>query len=59
MNDLPLGFAMSLAQNSDAMEYFSHLTEEEKQSIIEHTHQIQSKQEMRDYVNQLRPSDTP
>lgn len=59
MKDLPLGFAMSLAQNGEAMDYFSTLTEEEKQAIVEHTHQIQSKQEMRAYVEQLQRRELP
>ena len=59
MKDLPLGFAMSLAQNGEAMDYFANLTEEEKQAIVEHTHQIHSKQEMQAYVEQLKPRDLP
>ena len=45
-DDLPLGFGMALAQNEQAMTYFANLTEEQKQSVITATHNIQSKQEI-------------
>lgn len=48
--DLPLGLGMALAQNYDAMNYFTNLSKQEQQKIIDHTHTIQSRQEMRDYV---------
>lgn len=50
---IPLGFGMALAQNSKAMEYFSSLSEQQRQAIIAGTHSISSKQEMRAYVNQM------
>ena len=53
MGDLPIGFGMALAMNPEAMERFSALTEQEQQKIIEHTHQIDSKQEMHNYVQGL------
>ncbi len=59
MKDLPLGFAMSLAQNGAALDYFSALTEEEKQAVIAHTHQLRSKQEMRAYAEQLSKREQP
>ncbi|MFR8974970.1 MAG: hypothetical protein ACLVG9_03160, partial [Eubacteriales bacterium] len=52
-DDLPLGFGMALAQNEQAMTYFANLTEEQKQSVITATHNIQSKQEMHNYVQNL------
>lgn len=51
--DVPLGFGMALAQNTDAMQYFSNLSDEQKQAVINGTHQIQSKAEMQEYVNHL------
>ena len=44
---------MALAKNINAMNYFSSLTNDKKQEIIDHTHQIQSKAEMREYVDSL------
>lgn len=59
MQDLPLGFAMSLAQNNDALSYFSHLSDAEKEEIIEHTHTIRSKREMQEFVAKLTESSNP
>lgn len=50
-NEIPIGLGMALAENVEAMEYFSSLSKEEKNRIIEHTHQIRSKREMHEYVN--------
>lgn len=52
-SDLPMGFGMALAQNLEAMERFSNMSDEEKRLIIEGTHNIDSKVEMRRYVNSL------
>lgn len=32
--ELPLGLAMSLAQNADAMQFFRTLTDEKKRSVV-------------------------
>lgn len=50
---LPLGFGMALAQNEPAMKRFESMTEAEKRSVIQRTHQVNSKQEMRQLVSQL------
>ena len=51
--DMPMGLGMALMQNKPAMEYFSSLSDEAKQRIIEHTHSIESKEEMQAYVDSL------
>ena len=51
--DLPLGFGMALAQNVPAMECFAELPEQKQEEIIRSTHEIQSKQEMHDFVQNL------
>ncbi|HHV33002.1 hypothetical protein [Caproiciproducens sp. LBM24188] len=53
MEELPLGFGMALAMNPKAMERFSALPKEEQQKLIEHTHQIQSRSEMHNYVQSI------
>ena len=53
MEDLPLGFGMALAQRSEAMQRFCALTDEEQRMVIDHTHQIYSKQEMQAFVDHL------
>ena len=51
--DMPVGFAMALAMNSEAMKKFSMLDEKEQKRIIEGTHSVNSKNEMHSYVNSL------
>ncbi len=51
--ELPLGFGAALIQNEQAMRNFEALTHEEKRSVIEQTHRIRSKAEMRSFVDRL------
>lgn len=51
--DLPMGFSMALAQNIQAMEVFTSLTDIEQQKLIDGTHDIQSKEQMRAYVKAI------
>ncbi len=51
--DLPLGLSMALSQNPDAMNHFAQLSSGEKQDIIARTHQIQSKGEMKQLVQNM------
>ncbi len=50
---IPLGFGMALAQNEKALGYFSRLEPEQKKRVIDGTHAIASKKEMRSYVDDL------
>ncbi len=52
-NELPQGFAMALAQNRNAMNVFSNLTEEKKQSVIAEAKNVSSKSEMHGVVDRL------
>lgn len=52
-NEIPIGLGMALAENVEAMEYFSSLSKEEKQRIVDHTHNIRSKREMQEFVNRM------
>lgn len=51
--EMPVGFAMALAMNPEAMEKFSTLSEDQKRVIIEGTHSVKSRDEMHRYVNDL------
>lgn len=51
--DVPLGFGMALAQNTDALNSFAQLTEEKRKALIEGAHNVKSRQEMREYVNSI------
>ncbi len=50
---LPLGFGMALAQNEPAMKKFEAMSEEKKREIVESTHNVKSKAEMRALVESL------
>ncbi len=51
--EMPIGFSMALALNPEAMEKFAMMNETQKQQIIDGTHNIKSKKEMHEYVNNL------
>ena len=55
--DLPMGFSMALAQHEAAMKQFESLSEAEKQAVIQRTHSVTSKQEMRRLVASLCDQD--
>lgn len=50
---LPLGFGMALAQNEPAMKAFEQLSEADKEAMIQKTHAVNSKAEMRRLVSSL------
>ncbi len=52
-DELPIGFAMALAMNPEAMQKFGALSEEHQQQIIAGTHAVKSRDEMRQYGNHL------
>lgn len=50
---MPLGLGMALAQNPEAMQKFSNLTENQKHEIIQGTHTVKSKEQMKQYVENI------
>ena len=50
---MPIGLGMALAQNPEAMEKFAVLSEAKKQEIINGTHSVSSREEMRQYVDKI------
>ena len=50
--EMPMGFGMALAQNFEAMQKFALLSDEQKRKIIAGTHGVNSKEEMRRYVDE-------
>ena len=50
---VPLGFGMALAQNFNAMNVYSAMTEEQKKAILDRAHNAHSEKEMHDIVNSL------
>lgn len=59
MADLPMGFGMALAQDLTAMDRFARLSPDEQRDLIDQTHRITSKTEMRSFVSSLGQDITP
>ena len=57
--DLPLGFGMALSQDLSAMERFSSLSPDQQRDLIEQTHRITSRAEMKAFVRRLGGDLTP
>lgn len=53
LRELPMGFGMALAKNTDAMAEFSKMSKEQQQEVINKTHSVKSKKEMQSFVNSL------
>ncbi|ROR30541.1 hypothetical protein EDD66_102193 [Mobilisporobacter senegalensis] len=53
LSEVPIGFGMALAQDLDAMNYFANLDKQKQQEVINHTTQIHSREEMKQYVTSL------
>lgn len=51
--DFPLSFGLALAQNEPALEKFKSLSADQKKAVINKTKKINSKYEMRCFVNCL------
>jgi len=51
--DMPMGLDIALAKNQAAKDYFYGLPESAQARIIEHTHMIQSKDEMQAFADSL------
>lgn len=52
-HELPIGFAMELAQHSDILSRFAQLSEAEKTPLIEGARRVTSRNEMRSYVENM------
>ena len=52
-DEMPIGFAMALAMNYEAMQRIGALSEGQKQQIIAGTHALKNRDEMRRYVDSL------
>lgn len=51
--ELPIGFTMELAQHSDILNRFAQLPKQEQESIVDGARQVQSRDEMRNYVESM------
>ncbi len=50
---VPIGFGMALAMNPPAMNTYSAMTEQQKQTILNKAHNVRSEKEMHDLVASL------
>ena len=50
---VPIGFGMALAQNAAAMNHYAHLSEDQKQDILNKAHNVRSEQDMYTLVASL------
>jgi hypothetical protein len=50
---VPIGFGMALAQNTAAMNHYAHLSEDQKQDILNKAHNVRSEMEMYTLVADL------
>lgn len=57
MRDLPLGFGILLLQNPQASLAFYSMTDARRQEIIQQTHAISNREDMRALVDSLAPMD--
>ena len=52
-NGLPLGFAMGMAMNEQALDHYWRLTEYEKEKLIAKSKGVKSKAEMNQLIQEL------
>lgn len=51
--ELPIGFTMELAKHSDVLNQFAKLPRQEQDILIEGAKQVRSRDEMRNYVENM------
>ena len=52
-NGLPLGFAMGMAMNQQALDHYGKMTEYEKEKLIAQSRSVKSKEEMDQLIERL------
>lgn len=51
--NIPVGFGLALSANTAAMNRYAHLTEDQKQAILNKAHNVRSEKEMYSLVASL------
>ena len=51
--ELPIGFTMELAMNSESLNKFAQLPKTEQDSIVNGARNVSSRQEMKNYVENM------
>lgn len=52
-NNVPIGFGLALSANTAAMNRYAHLSEAQKQEILNRAHRVQSEKQMYSLVADL------
>lgn len=52
-HDLPIGFTMELTQHSDILNRFAGLSEPERKRLVDGARAVDSREEMRNYVEHM------
>lgn len=52
-DSIPVGFGMGLAMNMDAMDRFSHMSEAEKEELLNRARDAKSKSEMQGVIDSI------
>ncbi len=50
---VPIGFGLALSSNTAAMNHYAHLSEDQKQEILNRAHNVSSEKEMYSLVASL------
>ncbi|MCB7302592.1 hypothetical protein NE683_09780 [Bariatricus massiliensis] len=53
MSEIPIGFALSLAMNREALDVYTRMGDAERDEIVEKSRQVKSKEEMERLVDGL------
>lgn len=51
--EFPIGFTMELAQHSETLNKFAQLPEDEQRNLVDGARKVNSRDEMRDYVENM------
>lgn len=57
-NALPLGLAMGMAMNEQAIDHYGKMTEYEKEKLIAESKGVKSKEEMQQLIQKIGEGDT-
>lgn len=53
LSKVPIGFGLALSANTAAMNHYAHLSEEQKQDVLNQAHNVRSEMEMYTLVANL------
>lgn len=53
VNDVPIGFSMSMMKSIKAMNAYASMDEEQKRAVVEEARQVKSSQEMDQLIEKL------